>query len=345
MARGPSLLLDAFAMTSPLQLDIALESWPLKKPFRITGETLHDFQVVVVTLQRGDAVGHGEATGVSYLRDTPASIVERLRALQGEIEDGHVEAVVAHMPIGGARNALDCALWDLRAKEAGVPVWKLAGVERVRPLCTTFTLGADSPADMAEGARQWPQAKSLKLKLTGTDEDADRVRRVRAARPDVWMGVDANRGFTADKLERLLPVLVACRVELIEQPFALGCDADLEGLSCPIPIAADESIQGVDDLLVRGHLYDVVNIKLDKCGGLTEGLEMARVARRMGLTPMVGTMGGTSRAMAAGFVVGQSCNVVDLDGPVLLKQDRLPAARYDDGLIWCDDAVWGGPRG
>jgi L-alanine-DL-glutamate epimerase-like enolase superfamily enzyme len=148
-----------------------------------------------------------------------------------------------------------------------------------------------------------------------------------------------------EKLERLLPVLVDCKVQLVEQPFALGHDADLDRISCPIPIAADESIQGLEDLMAHGRRFDVVNIKLDKCGGLTEGLAMARAARQMGLVPMVGTMGGTSLGMAAGFVVGQLCEVVDLDGPVLLKTDRVPAARYDDGMIWCGDAVWGGAGG
>lgn len=325
-----------------IDMSIELETWSLSKPFRITGETMVAFDVLVLTLRQGALVGRGEAIGVSYRGDAPARMRAQLEQLRSDIECGLGREAQQRLPIGGARNALDCALWDLEAKIARRPVWQLAGLEQPRALRTTFTIGADSPAAMAANALDWPAARALKLKLTGAESDAERVRAVRAARPDAWIAVDANRGFTRDSLESLMPTLVDTRVELIEQPFALGCDAHLDGLDSPIPIAADESIQGLDDLRAIGTRWDVINIKLDKCGGLTEGLAMAKLAAQMGRRAMVGTMGGTSLAMGPGFLVGQLCGVVDLDGPVLLKKDRVPGASYADGDIWCGDSVWGG---
>jgi len=326
----------------PTTMQVRTETWALKKPFRITGSTIDEFDVLVLTLGQGGLTGRGEAIGVSYRGETLATMAAQLEALRPQIESGQGRLAQRELGIGGARNALDCALWDLEAKAVGRPVWQLAGLETLRPLLTTFTLGADTPAEMAAGAAAWPQAQALKLKLLGDEDDAARVRAVRAMRPDVWIGVDANRGFTLDSLAALLPTLVDARVQLVEQPFALGRDADLDGLDCPIPIAADESIQGLEDLERIGNRWDVINIKLDKCGGLTEGLEMARLAKRMGRRAMVGTMGGTAMAMAPGCVVGQLCEVVDLDGPALLRQDRQPGAHYADGQVWCAEAVWGG---
>jgi L-Ala-D/L-Glu epimerase len=196
---------------------------------------------------------------------------------------------------------------------------------------------------MARRAIEFDGARALKLKLTGTPQDAECVRAVRAARPDVWLAVDANQGFTRSFLIEMLPALVQARVEVIEQPFPLDRDADMEGLNSPIPVAADESAQTADDLARLAGLFDIINIKLDKCGGLTAGLDMARRAREMGFKVMVGNMGGTSRAMAPAFLVGQLCDVVDLDGPLLLQSDRTPPVEYREGYIWCDESVWGGP--
>ena len=169
------------------------------------------------------------------------------------------------------------------------------------------------------------------------------MRAVRAARPEAWIGVDANQGYRAAALGSLLSALVAARVALLEQPCPRGCEADLDGIDHVIPIAADESVQGLDELEALRGRYDVVNIKLDKCGGLTEGLLMAAAARRIGLKVMVGNMVGTSLAMAPGFVLGQHCDVVDLDGAQFLKRDCTPGVRYVDGHDDCPDAVWGAP--
>ncbi|HEX7915460.1 enolase C-terminal domain-like protein, partial [Rudaea sp.] len=195
---------------------------------------------------------------------------------------------------------------------------------------------------MAAGARKYAQARAVKVKLTGElDLDIARVNAVRAARPEVWLGVDANQGYDASELRALVDALVATKVSLLEQPIERGREADLDGFASPIPIAADESALSLADVPGLVGRFNVVNIKLDKCGGLTEALAIAREARRLGLGIMVGNMVGTSLAMAPAFVVGQLCDIVDLDGPIFLAQDRKPAIRYDDGLVWCGDEVWG----
>ena len=196
---------------------------------------------------------------------------------------------------------------------------------------------------MAEGARNYADAKAIKIKLTGeVGLDLARVQAVRKARPDVWIGVDANQGFARRDLDRLIGGLLDERVALLEQPLPRGREADLDGYKSPIPIAADESALTLAD--VRGLVgrFDVVNIKLDKCVGLTEGLMMAQKARRLGLGVMVGNMVGTSLAMAPAFVLGQLCDYVDLDGPTFLATDRSPTVRYEAGEIHCGDEIWGG---
>jgi L-alanine-DL-glutamate epimerase-like enolase superfamily enzyme len=328
-----------------LRLAVAVEKLPFSAPFRIAGRVFEHQDAVVVTLDDGVHRGRGEASGVFYLEDDVPRAAAAIEAQRAVIERGiDREALQRLLPRGGARNALDCALWELEAERAGRPVWALAGLKPPRQLTTTFTLGADTPELMAAGARRYAAARALKLKLTGDLElDAARVRAVRAVRPDVWLGVDANQAYGIADLPRLISVLVETRVELIEQPLARGREADLEGCDSPIPIAADESALGLNDIAGLIGRFDTVNIKLDKCGGLTEGLAMAHEARRAGLDVMVGNMMGSSWAMAPSFVLGQLCDVVDLDGPTFLARDRTPAVRYAGGMIWCDEAVWGGP--
>jgi L-alanine-DL-glutamate epimerase-like enolase superfamily enzyme len=233
-------------------------------------------------------------------------------------------------------------MWELEAKRDSAPARRFAGIDEPRPLITTFTLGADEPEKMAEGAKRYADARAIKVKLTGELElDGERVRLIRAARPDVWLGVDANQGFARDQLDDLIEILVMHGVSLLEQPLARGREADLEGYRSPIPIAADESALGLDDVAGLVGRFDVVNIKLDKCGGLTEALLIAEEARRHNLGVMVGNMVGTSLAMAPAFIVGQQCDIVDLDGPTFLREDRTPSCEYRDGTIWCSDEVWG----
>jgi len=327
-----------------LTVSVATERMLLVKPFRISGYVFDAFQVVVVTLGDGRHQGRGEAGGVYYLGDDAAHMLSRLDAVSGDIAYGPTrEELRGILPPGGARNAIDCALWELEARRAGVPVWQLAGKAAPRPLRTTFTLGADDPAVMAGMARQHVQARAIKIKLTGDLHlDLNRVAAIRAARPDVWLGVDGNQGFKKDDLDPLIAGLVAQNVKLLEQPLARGDEAALEGLRSPIPLAGDESILSLKDVASAVGRYDVVNIKLDKCGGLTEGLMMAQEARRLGLRVMVGNMGGSSLAMGPSFVLGQECDIVDLDGPIFLANDRRPCVDYVDGDIWSGPDVWGG---
>jgi L-Ala-D/L-Glu epimerase len=326
-----------------LRLGVAVEKLRLSAPFRISGFVFEEQEVVVVTLDDGLHRGQGEASGVYYLGDTSQGMVAAIEAVREAVEAGIDRAALQGLlPPGGARNAVDCALWELDAQRRRMPVWKVAELPGVKPLVTTFTLGADDPAVMAAGARKYAQARCLKLKLTGDlDLDIARVRAVRAARPDVWMGVDANQGYGINSLDSLVGALIPADVMLLEQPLKRGCEADLDGFKSRIPIAADESALTFTDLPGLVGRFDVVNIKLDKCGGLTEGLAMAYEARRLGLKVMVGNMVGTSLAMAPAFVVGQLCDVVDLDGPIFLAQDRTPRMTYTDGAAWSGDDVWG----
>lgn len=329
---------DAVALT----LRVEIEKWPLKVPFRITGHTKVELDVAVVTLEQFGCVGRGEATGVYYRDDDVPSMVRQIKDVRMSIEKGiDRKSLQLLLPAGGARNAVDCALWDLEAKLQGCTVWEMAGLERPHPLLTTFTCGAGEPEKMAADARAYTNARAIKLKLTGAPEDAERVLAVREARRDVWLGVDANQGFTPASLERLMPVLTQAQVALIEQPFSVGNEALLDGFQSPIPIAADESVQIVADIPSLVGRFNVVNIKLDKCGGLTEGLAMVRAASEAGLSPMVGNMLGTSLAMAPAFLVGQLCRVIDLDGPVFLKNDRAITVDYSDGMVICPEALWG----
>lgn len=327
-----------------LTVAIAVEKLPLTTPFRISGYLFDAFNVIVVTLGDGRHSGRGEGGGVYYLGDDVPHMLVQLEGASAAIAAGPTrDALRAILPPGGARNAVDCALWELEAARAGVPVWQLAGKTASRPLRTTFTLGADTPPAMAATAQRHAQARSIKIKLTGDLAlDLARVAAIRAARPEVWLGVDGNQGFTPGQLDALIAGLVEQDVALLEQPLARGQEAHLEGLRSPIPLAGDESIQSLDDIAASVGRYDIVNIKLDKCGGLTEGLLMAREARRLGLQVMVGNMGGSSLAMAPSFVLGQECDIVDLDGPIFLAADRRPGVEYFAGNVWAGPAVWGG---
>jgi L-alanine-DL-glutamate epimerase-like enolase superfamily enzyme len=297
-----------------------------------------------VSLHQDGCVGLGEAAGVFYLNDYPSSMMVQLEDARLAIEGGtNRHSLQRLLPAGGARNAVDCALWDLESKLNSCSPSQIAGLGPPKALLTTFTCGADTPQQMASTARGYLDAKAIKLKLTGEPVDDERVVAVREARPDVWLGVDANQALSRASLERLMPVFERQRVDLIEQPFPIGQEAMLDGLRSPIPIAADESAQVKSDLAGLVGRFDVVNIKLDKCGGLTEGLEMARLARSLGFETMVGNMLGTSLAMAPAYVLGQLCGVVDLDGPILLGSDREFHVKYTNGYFSYSNGIWGYP--
>jgi len=328
------------------QFEFRAEHWPLRVPFRITDRTFAKTSVVHVVVKQGGREGHGEGAGVYYRGETPDKMIEQLQGVAGQLADEAVDRRVLQrlLPAGGARNALDCALWDLEAQSTGPSVSEVAGIKELRPLITTLTLSADDPGKVAQAAENCAGVRALKLKLTGDGLDTERVVAARRARPDVWLSVDANQAFDLQGLQRLLPALLDSNVRLIEQPLPVGRDAALRELELPIPLAADESAQCANDVPSLVGLYDMVNIKLDKCGGLTEALEMARLARRLGLDLMVGNMCGTSLAMAPAYVLGQLCDVVDLDGPMLLAADREPSVIYRDGMISGGERVWGTQR-
>lgn len=326
-----------------LSLEIGVEALELAEPFRISGHCFTTVDVIVVSLSDGRHRGRGEAAGVYYLGDDVAHMTGALQKSRSDIEAGPSRQELREiLPPGGARAAVDAAMWELEALRAGTTAWRLAGLAKVSPVRTTFTIGADSATAMAARATGYTDAKAIKVKLTGEIElDLSRVRAVRAARPDVWLGVDANQGYSIDDLPALVATLAEQRVMLLEQPLARGREAHLVGFDSPVPLAADESILSLKELGRAVGCFDVVNIKLDKCGGLTEGLMMAQEARRLGLDVMVGTMVGTSLATAPAFILAQYCTIVDLDGPTFLAKDRSPSVIYRDGSLFAGDEVWG----
>ncbi|WP_029013413.1 dipeptide epimerase [Niveispirillum irakense] len=327
-----------------LTMTVATERLRLAQPFHISGYVFEHSDVVVVTLSDGTYQGRGEGGGVYFLGDDVAHMTSQLASARSAIEASPTrEELRQILPPGGARNAVDGALWELEAARSDRPVWQLAGLSaEPTPLRTTYTLGADTPEAMAQGAVNYADARAIKIKLTGDlPLDMARVEAIHAARPDAWLSVDGNQGFTIDQLDPLVTTLRAAGVALLEQPLARTRDADLEGYKCPIPVAGDESIVSLADVAGAVGRFNVINIKLDKCGGLTEGLLMAAEARRLGLGVMVGNMVGSSLAMAPAFVLGQFCDIVDLDSPIFLAQDRTPGAVYRDGDIHVGSDVWG----
>jgi L-alanine-DL-glutamate epimerase-like enolase superfamily enzyme len=322
------------------------ETLRLAEPFRISGYVFETADVVTVTIEDGAHRGRGEGAGVYYLGDDVAHMLAGIEQARDAVEAGvGREELRAVLPPGGARNAIDAALWELEVQQTGRPVWELAGLKAPKPVRTTFTIGADTPDQMAARAALLVDAQAIKLKLTGEiDLDLARVRAVRTALPDIWIGVDGNQGFAARDLPPLGIGLRELRVSLLEQPVARGRESDLDGIKLPLPVAGDESLVSLADIASAPGRFDVINIKLDKCGGLTEGLMMAAEARRLGLGVMVGTMVCTSLGTAPGFVLGQICDLVDLDGPTFLAKDTSPSVTYAEGMLFAGPEVWGSPE-
>ena len=331
------------ATTATRTLNLERAAIRFAEPFRIAGYVFEAMPSVVASIREGEFTGRGEAAGVYYLGDDQDQMIATIEQVRGAVEDGLSRSELQELlRPGGARNALDSALWELEARRTHTPVWQLAGVPRPRPLVTTFTLPADDPSVLAGKIGRLSFARAIKLKLDG-DLAADRERMsvVRKARPDAWLSVDANQGFERNDLEELARALRDFSVALVEQPLRRGDEASLEQWKPGIPVAADESILDLEELQERARYFDVINIKLDKCGGLTEALKMARAARLFGKEVMVGNMGGSTLAMAPGFIVGQLCDVVDLDGPFGLAEDPLADQIYDSGMIFVPETIWG----
>jgi L-Ala-D/L-Glu epimerase / N-acetyl-D-glutamate racemase len=329
--------------TTARSLSIERAAMRFAQPFRISGYVFEAMPSIVATISDNGLDGRGEAAGVYYTGDDQDRMFEMIEQVRAVVEAGmNRKDLQGALPSGGARNALDCALWELDSKLARVPVWSLAGLPRPHPLVTTFTLPADDPAVIEERIRTLGIVHAIKLKLDGDiAADRERLELVRRLRPETWLSVDANQGFQASDLDSLAEMLRLHRVALVEQPVARGEEHLLRGWSPGVPVAADESILDLAELQERGELFDVINIKLDKCGGLTEAIAMARLARTMGKQVMVGNMGGSTLAMAPGFLLGQICDVVDLDGPYGLADDPLAEHIYSNGKIFVPEALWG----
>lgn len=324
-----------------MKLGISTDRWELRRAFVTSQEAVTHIETITVSLEREGFRGWGEALGVDYRGETAASMRVQLESVRAEIERGADRSTLPSLlPAGGARNAVDCALWDLEAKSRGRTIWQLLGREP-RALTTAYTIGLGAPDAMAREARSRREHPLLKLKLDARQPLA-RLEAVRAARPDARLIVDANGAWSAELLDALDPALAALRVELVEQPLPAGADAALAGRTGRVPLCADESCQTRAELAEVAERYAVVNVKLDKTGGLSEALELVEECRRRGLTLMVGNMLGSSLAMAPAFVVGQSCAFVDLDGPLFQTRDRDHPMRYEGGVVRAPSPeLWG----
>jgi L-alanine-DL-glutamate epimerase-like enolase superfamily enzyme len=299
--------------------------------------------VVHARVAHGDAVGQGECVPYRHYGETPETVLGQIESVRAAIEGGadRVE-LLGLLPAGAARNALDAALWDLEARLAGQPAWRLAGLDREPATRTVRTLSLDTAEAMAAEAEKVSAFGTLKLKLDGRDDQA-RVRAVRAAAPECTLVVDANESWRPGDLARRLGELAALGVALVEQPVRPADDELLERIERPVPVCADESFHTEADLGRVARRYDFVNLKLDKTGGLTAALAIRRAAEERGLGIMVGCMVGTSLSMAPALVLAQGVRLVDLDGPYLLERDREPGLRLSpDGRIGWNGELWGG---
>ena len=325
-----------------LTLSYTAEHWPIAGSFGISRGVKTEAVVVVVELTDGSAHGRGEC--VPYLRygETVESVTAQIEALRPQIEAGlNRSTLQREMPPGAARNALDCAFWDLEAKRDGRPVHEIAGIAAPVALTTAFTISLAAPTDMAKAAERAASRSLLKIKL-GADGDADRIAAVRDAAPKVMLIVDANEGWSEANLASNIAACAQAGVALIEQPLPAGKDQALARIERAIPVCADESMHDRASLPALVEKYDAVNIKLDKTGGLTEALAAAAEAERQNFTIMVGCMVATSLAMAPAVLLAQRARFVDLDGPLLLSKDRTDGLRYEGSRVFPPAAaLWG----
>ncbi|MEH3145815.1 MAG: dipeptide epimerase [Methylobacterium frigidaeris] len=325
-----------------IRLDVAVETWPIAGRFTISRGSRTEAVVVVAGVTDGVVHGRGECVPYARYGETVEGVRDLILAQAGALAAGATrEEFQTRMKAGAARNALDCALWDYEAKARGVPVHDLAGVPAPGPATTAYTLSVGSPEEMEAAARRAAARPLLKVKLAG-DGDPERIAAVRRGAPASRLIVDANEAWRPANLEANLAACAAARVALIEQPLPADADGLLAEIDHPIPLCADESLHdraGLDGLADR---YDAINIKLDKAGGLTEALALARAARERGLSVMVGCMLGTSLAMAPAMLLARFAEVIDLDGPLLLARDREPGLLFQGSTIHPPDpALWG----
>ena len=322
-------------------LSVGPKSWPLNKPFKISRDVHTHAETIVVQLGDGEFSGRGEAAGVSYDGETIESIQKQVEAIAVHVEAGITRGELQSLlPPGGARNAVDCALWDLEAKRNGKTIWQMLGWQP-KPVTTVYTVGIDEPANMQKDAAAHSDCPLIKVKV-GIGDPLEQIASIRAGAPDSAIVIDANQAWTVADLERYAEPLKALGVQMIEQPMARDRDEALRDYASPLPLCADESCATSADLARLPGLYSMVNIKLDKTGGLTEALKLATQAESMGFELMVGNMLGSSLAMAPAFVIAQRCRYVDIDGPLLQAEDCDHAMHYEHGRVSVfDPALWG----
>jgi L-alanine-DL-glutamate epimerase-like enolase superfamily enzyme len=315
-----------------MQIEAREEIWPLKETFRISRGSRTEARVVVVTISDGEHVGRGECVPIRRYNQSVESVLAQIESITRE-RNLDRQSLQKLLPAGAARNALDCALWDLEAKRSGRRVWKLANIPMVDVVETSFTISLDTPDKMGEAARVAAQLPILKLKLGGDDVDLARVQAVRAAASSARLLIDANESWSPDHYRKFVPALRELGIELIEQPFPADADKVLETLDHPLPVCADESCHTTADLRRLKSRYDAINVKLDKTGGLTEALHLCERGREAGFTILIGCMVGTSLSMAPARLLASFADYVDLDGPLLLGRDREHGLAYKDGTI------------
>ena len=321
-----------------MQIDVTRDKFPLAQVFRISRGARTEAEVLTVTLRDGDFVGRGECVPYARYDETLASVEAQIAALPLDITRKGLQDLLEP---GAARNAVDCALWDLEAKRAGKRVWELAGLPAPKPEITAYTLSLDEPAAMEAQAVKNAFRPLLKIKL-GTPDDMPRLEAVRRGAPKSRIIIDANEGWSAEVYADLSSHLIRLGVTLVEQPLPAGLDEALIGMERPVPVCADESCHDRASLPKLKGKYDVVNIKLDKTGGLTEALALRDAALAEGYGVMVGCMVGSSLAMAPAVLVAQGALVTDLDGPLLMAQDRDVPLHYDEaGVHPSVPELWG----
>ncbi|MDV6249900.1 N-acetyl-D-Glu racemase DgcA [Vibrio sp. EA2] len=326
------------------KMSVRVERWPLHEPFVISrmDPMLHG-EVVVVEIEQDGLVGRGECERMNVFEpDYPYDVLADVESVVQAVESGiSREELGELLPSAAPRNAVDCALFELEAKLKQQPAWQMAGFTKApQPVTTVFTLSLDSAEKMGKAAEAQKHRPILKLKL-GRDGDLERVRAVRAAAPNTRLVIDANTGWSFAQLCEYLPVLAELGVEMVEQPLSFEEEHLLETITPELPITADESCIDCTSLAALKGRYQAVNIKLDKTGGMTEALTLLREAQEMGFEVMVGCMIGTSLAMAPALLLAQQARWVDIDGPLLLSEDRTPALNYHESLVEPTEGVWG----
>ena len=329
-------------MNPPLNLTLTVERWPILGSFAISRGAKTEAAVVVAELSDGSVRGRGECVPYARYGETIEGVTAALDAMRPQIERGLDRAgLQGAMPAGAARNALDCALWDLAAKRAGRPAYALAGLPAPGPVTTAYTISLAEPAVMAQAAERAAHRALLKIKL-GADGDPARIRAVRAAAPKATLIVDANEGWNDSNLAANLDACARAGVALVEQPLPDGRDDLLRHMKRPLLVCADESVHDRASLPALAGKYDAINIKLDKTGGLTEALAMLADAEQQKFNIMIGCMVATSLAMAPAILLAHKARFVDLDGPLLLSNDRPDGLRYVDSLVYPPSpALWG----